>query len=130
MRGNRVRRTDYSGQWIMEKLNPSISEIVIDGKTYVPKGSEQISPNFQGDIKIVVLQRGWIYIGRFQRNGNDCKLFNACVIRTWGTTKGLPELVNGATSSTKLDKCDGVVEFDYMNVIHTITVNNEKWKGL
>ena len=45
-----------------------------------------------------------IYIGRFERNGNDCKLHNAYNIRTWGTTKGLCELVNGATSSTKLDK--------------------------
>lgn len=110
-------------------MDQNIKELTINGKTYVEKGSENISPNYTGEIKIVVLQRGWVYIGRFQRSGNDCKLFNASVIRTWGTTKGLPELVNGATSSTKLDKCDGVVEFDYMNVIHTITVNPEKWKG-
>lgn len=107
-------------------MTPNISEIVIDGKTYVPK--ENMPTQFTGDIKIVVLQRGWIYIGRFERNGNDCKLYNAYNIRTWGTTKGLPELVNGATSSTKLDKCEGIVEFDWLTVVHTITVNPEKWK--
>jgi hypothetical protein len=107
-------------------MTPNISEIVIEGKTYVPK--ESLPTQFTGDIKIVVLQRGWIYIGRFERNGNDCKLYNAYNIRTWGTTKGLPELVNGATISTKLDKCEGIVEFDWLTVVHTITVNPEKWK--
>lgn len=106
---------------------PTISEIVIDGKTYVPKDSVQ---QFEGDIKIVVLQRGWVYIGKFERKGNDCKLHNAFCIRVWGTTKGLPELVNGATSSTKLDKCEGVVEFDWLTVVYTITVNSEKWKTI
>jgi hypothetical protein len=105
----------------MNKVN--VQEIVIDGTTYVPKGSQ----SFEGDIKIVVLQRGWVYIGRFSREGNDCKLTNASCIRTWGTTKGLQELVNGATSKTVLDKCEGVVEFDWLTVVHTITVNPSKW---
>ena len=104
----------------MSKVN--VQEIVIDGTTYVPKTS-----NFEGDIKIVVLQRGWVYIGRFTKDGNHCKLTNASCIRTWGTTRGLQELVNGATSKTVLDKCEGVVEFDWLTVVHTITVNAEKW---
>src|SRR5689334_13394409 len=102
----------------MTKVKVDVLEI--DGVRYVPEAS--VKP-FEGDIKIVILQRGWIYIGRFKRDGNDCQLHNACVIRTWGTTKGLPELVHGPTSSTKLDKCEGVVEFDWLTVIHTITVN-------
>ena len=112
----------------IKTMNPKINEIVIDGTTYVPKGSEV--KEFEGDIKIVILQRGWVYIGRFERNGNDCKLHNAYCIRVWGTTKGLQELVNGATTSTKLDKCDGVVEFDYLTVVHTITVNKSSWKQI
>lgn len=104
-----------------------VDEIVIDGTTYVPKDTVK---NYDGDVKIVVLQRGWVYVGRLSKEGNTCRLNNAYNIRTWGTTKGLPELVNGPTSSTKLDKCEGVVEFDWLTVIHTITVNEEKWKGL
>jgi hypothetical protein len=106
----------------MSKIN--VQEIVIDGTTYVPKDSQK---SYEGEIKIVVLQRGWVYVGRFSRLGNDCKLTNASCIRTWGTTKGLQELVNGVTSKTVLDKCDGVVEFDWLTVVHTISVNPEKW---
>lgn len=106
-------------------MNPKINEIVIDGTTYVPKGSEV--KQYEGDVRIVVLQRGWIYIGRFERVGSDCKLHNSYCIRVWGTTKGLQELVNGPTSSTKLDKCEGVVEFDWLTVIHTIAVDPKKW---
>jgi hypothetical protein len=109
-------------------MTQSINEIVLNGITYVPKGSQAVEHT--GDIKIVVLQRGWIYVGRFEKDWNHCKLHNAYNIRTWGTTKGLVELVNGVTSSTKLDKCEGVVEFDWLTVIHTITVNKDKWKGL
>jgi hypothetical protein len=111
----------------MEKQ--TINEIEINGVKYLRADSISIPVQaFTGDIKIVVLQRGWVYIGRFARNGNDCKLSNAYNIRTWGTTKGLSELVNGATKDTKLDKCEGLVEFDWLIVIHTITVNPTAWK--
>lgn len=108
-------------------MNPKINEIVIDGTTYVPKDSVK---QYEGDIKIVILQRGWVYIGRFEKNENNCKLHNAYNIRQWGTKKGLPELVNGVTSTTVLDKCDGIIEFDWLTVVHTITVNAEKWKQI
>lgn len=104
-----------------------INEITVNGVEYIRKDSVSQAKEFTGDIKIVVLQRGWIYIGRFERNGNDCKLHNAYNIRLWGTTNGLSELVNGATTSTKLDKCEGVIEFDWLTIVHTITVNSSRW---
>ena len=110
-------------------MEQKITEVEINGTIYVPKGSV-VTKEFYGDIKIVVLQRGWVYIGRFERIGNDCKLHNAYNIRAWGTTKGLPELVNGATKDTKLDKCEGIVEFDWLTTIHTITCNAEAWKNI
>ena len=111
----------------MSKEKIKLDELVIDGLTYVPKESV-IRQEYDGDIKIVILQRGWVYIGYFERNNNDCKLYKAYNIRNWGTTKGLPELVNGKTDATILDRCDGIVEFDWLTVIHTITVNKEKWE--
>jgi len=106
-------------------------KVVVNGKTYLPENLMNKSPNYSGDIKIVVLQRGWVYIGRFSKNKEGlCKLENAFCIRTWGTTKGLQELVNGATNSTILDKCEGVIEFDWLTVIHTISVKEEKWSGI
>lgn len=108
-------------------MEQEINEIEINKVKYVRKDSVSKTEH-TGDIKIVVLQRGWVYIGRFEKTGNDCKLHNASCIQTWGTTKGLAELVNGATSSTKLNKCEGVVEFDWLIVVHTITVNQSAWK--
>ena len=111
-------------------MNQEINEVEINGVKYIRKDSVKEVKEFTGDIKIVILQRGWVYIGRFERNGNDCKLHNSYNIRVWGTSKGLPELVNGATSKTVLDKCDGVVEFDWLTVVHTITCNKSAWKQI
>lgn len=112
-------------------MEQSINELELNGVKYIRKDSiKELKQEFTGDIKIVILQRGWIYVGRFERNGNDCKLHNASCIRLWGTTKGLQELVNGVTSTTKLDKCEGLVEFDYLTVIHTINVNQEVWNKI
>lgn len=102
------------------------SEIEVNGVKYVPKGSER--EQYDGDIKIVVLQRGWVMVGRLERDGSECKLHNASVIRNWGTTKGLGEIAaGGPTSSTKLDPTSGVVEFDYLTVVATIACNKAVW---
>lgn len=69
-------------------------------------------------------------VGRFERKGSECKLSNASVIRTWGTTKGLGEIADaGPTTSTKLDKCNGLVEFDYLTVVAMISCNENKWES-
>ena len=100
--------------------------IKIDEVEYVRKDS--VSKSIEGDIKIIILQRGWIMVGKFQRTGNDCKLYNASVIRKWGTTKGLGQIAcNGPTNDTILDKCYGVVEFDYLTVVAIISVEESKW---
>lgn len=113
-----------------DKIIITDDKVEVNGKVYLPESQISKSPNYTGDIKIVILQRGWIYIGRFNRTGNDCSLHNAYCIRTWGTTKGLQELVSGTTSKTVLDKCDGIVEFDWLTVVHTITVKPESWKQI
>lgn len=106
-----------------------VKEIRVNGVDYVPKDSV-VEKEINSDIKIVVLQRGWIVVGRFERSGSQCKLHNASVIRRWGTTNGLGEIAEGGpTSSTKLDKCKGVVEFDYMTVVLTIDCEVRKWQS-
>lgn len=106
------------------------NEIEINNKIYVLKSSIKETNEHKGHIKIVILQRGWIYIGKFLKKGNKCSLFNSYCIRNWGTTKGLQELVNGKTDKTILDKCEGIVEFDWLTVIHTIDVNQEVWSKI
>ncbi len=101
--------------------------IKIDEVEYVRKDSQNTT--ITGNIKIVILQRGWVMVGYFERNGNDCKLSKASVIRSWGTTKGLGEIaLGGPNSSTKLDKCHGLVEFDYLTVVAQVACEESKWK--
>ena len=101
-----------------------MKKVIIDDVEYRADESK-------GNIKIVILQRGWVMVGRFERNGSDCKLHNASVIRSWGTTKGLGEIAkDGPTSNTKLDPCNGLVEFDYLTVVASISCEEEKWKSV
>lgn len=104
-----------------------MEQITVNGKTYY---SEPQAHEIVGDLKIVILQRGWVMIGKIERSGSDCKLHNASVIRNWGTTKGLGELATeGKKRDTKLDKCGGVVEFDYLTVVATISADESKWQN-
>lgn len=108
-------------------MKAEVSTLSINGIDYVPKGS-LLEEQPKGDLKIVILQRGWVMIGKLERNGSDCKLHNASVIRSWGTTKGLGELaINGPTKNTVLDKCGGIVEFDYLTVVASVTVKENVW---
>jgi hypothetical protein len=97
--------------------------VTINGVKYTPVNSS-------GEIRIVILQRGWVMVGRYSRNGDDCQLTNARVIRNWGTTKGLGELAGeGPKKETKLDPTNGLVEFHRLTEIATVKCNEEKWKS-
>lgn len=79
-----------------------------------------------GDIKIVVLDRAYIYIGRVRIDGDFVRITNAKNIRVWGTTKGLGELVHGPTSTTKLDAA-GDISAPLRALIFTMAVEQAKW---
>ena len=76
---------------------------------------------------IVVLDRGFVYVGKVTVEGEWCIIENAKNIRVWGTTNGLGELVNGPTKTTKLDTV-GSVRAPMRAVISIIDANDEKWK--
>ncbi len=105
------------------------NKITVNGLSYVLEDTVQ-RPNYSGQAKIVILQRGWVFIGILEKDGSNCLLHNAYNIRQWGTTNGLPELVNGKTDKTVLDKCEGVVEFNELTIVATISVNIDKWPEL
>lgn len=103
--------------------------ITIDGTEYVPKGSEISNEPKNSNIKIVILQRGWAFIGRWVEDGDNCALDNAYCIRRWGTTKGLGELaLEGKKSNTTLDKA-GRVEFHRLTVVATINAREDLWNS-
>ena len=80
----------------------------------------------QKPVRIVVLQRGWVLVGRFSQEGERCQLHDASVIRVWGTTEGLGELIAGPTSSTKLDPC-GTATFHELTVVFTLDAEERGW---
>lgn len=80
------------------------------------------------EIKIAILQRGWVFIGRFSKEGSTCKMTDCYNIRTWGTTKGLGELAeNGKTDKTVLDKVNDV-QFHELTSIALIDCSDKVWK--
>lgn len=100
--------------------------VMVEGVEYVPRGSQEIS----GDLRIVVLQRGWVMVGRLERDGDECILHDAAVIRRWGTTRGLGEIAaDGPTDSTQLDPCYGEVRFHILTVVAMIAASEERWRA-
>jgi hypothetical protein len=111
-------------------VEQKINTLEINGVQYVRADTVSKQPEPSGNLKIVVLQRGWVLVGYLSRNGSDCKLENASVVREWGTTKGLGELAkSGPMAGTKLDKSNGVVEFDYLTVVFTNSCEESQWKN-
>lgn len=57
-----------------------------------------------GPQQIVVLDRGWVYVGKTEEQGDKLVIEDARCIRYWGTTRGLGQLAaDGPTRDTKLD---------------------------
>jgi hypothetical protein len=76
---------------------------------------------------IVVLDRGFVYVGNTTIENDWCIITNARNIRQWGTTKGLGELVNGPLAKTILDLV-GTVRAPMRAVISLIDTDASKWK--
>ena len=76
---------------------------------------------------VVVLDRGFVYVGNVACDTEWCVISNAHNIRIWGTTEGLGELVrNGPTTKTKLDAV-GTVRAPMRAVISVIDSEADKW---
>jgi len=103
--------------------------ITIDDVKYVRADSVDDSKKYEGNIKIVVADRGFVYVGMIEESGDFVTLHNAKNIRVWGTSKGLGELVNGALPNTKLDNV-GKIRIPMRAVISIIDVEQSKWKLL
>ena len=78
-------------------------------------------------VRIVVLQRGWVVVGRFSQEKEKCRLESASVIRRWGTTKGLGELAMcGPQPSTQLDPTLPI-QFHELTAVMHLECEESKW---
>lgn len=100
--------------------------IVVDGVEYAP-----VKSCTEGkEVRIVVLQRGWVLVGYYSRTGDNCQLQKASVLRNWGTTKGLGEIAeDGPKKDTKLDPTNGLVEFHRLTEVLTLVAEESEWKA-
>jgi hypothetical protein len=78
-------------------------------------------------VKILVLQRGWVAIGRHSKDGAEHVLTDASVIRRWGTTKGLGQLAtDGPQANTVLD-ATGTVRAHELATVLVIDADATVW---
>jgi hypothetical protein len=98
--------------------------VIVNGIEYAPTAPTG------DDVRIVILQRGWVMVGYYKREGDSCSLTKASVIRNWGTTKGLGEIAaDGPKKDTKLDPTNGLVEFHRLTEVATIRCEVSKWQS-
>ncbi len=104
-----------------------MENITINGVEFSPIVADK--PAESEDIRIVILQRGWVFVGRYSENNKDCVLTNAKNYRWQGSKKGLGFVAKeGPSSECKLDPCELPVRFNALTVIATIDCDGEKWK--
>ncbi len=79
-------------------------------------------------LVIVVLQRGWVAVGRLHQAGNVCELTDASVVRRWGTAHGLGQLAaEGPQQDTVLDQVPFGLRFHALSVVVVFPCREEAW---
>jgi hypothetical protein len=78
-------------------------------------------------LQIVILDRGFVYVGRVTTDKRWCLIINAMNVRRWGTTKGLGELAaKGPLEATELDS-SGTVRAPMSAVIALVACAESEW---
>lgn len=78
-------------------------------------------------MRIVIAQRGWVFVGKYAENGDEVVLTDASCVRRWGTKKGLGEIAtNGPLPNTTLDPM-GTVRMHRLSLVATIDCSEAAW---
>lgn len=82
------------------------------------------------DIRIVILQRGWVFVGSFRKvSDSECVLTNAKNYRYQKSGQGFGYVAkHGPTSGCILDPCDLPVRFHPLTIVATLDCDGSKWK--
>ncbi len=82
-------------------------------------------------IRIVVAQRGFIYVGHVTRDGDMLRIDGARCIRIWGTTgktSGLGSLATGGPTKDTVLEDPSTVEVHILGVVLSHRCNAAAWK--
>lgn len=101
-------------------------EITLKELTEIIRSSEPANqksfctkPSREMGQQIVVLDRGFVYVGKVSIDGDFVNITGAKNIRYWGTKNGLGELRDGPLKETKLDDIGEVIA-PMKSVIHFV----------
>ena len=82
-----------------------------------------------GPLQIVVLDRGFVYVGQVRQDGDFLVIESAKNVRRWGTSRGLGQLASeGPLPNTKLDQVP-TVRAPLRACIHLIDCDASKWSN-
>ncbi len=79
------------------------------------------------DTRIVIGQRGFVWVGNWTQEGDEIVLKNCFNIRRSGTTKGFGELCSGPTPSTTLDPV-GTLRLHRLSVVASYDADSKAWE--
>lgn len=107
-------------------MNINAETLTVNGVEYVAVAGAGVGcPVYP--MRIVILQRGWVVVGRYTPDETECVLTDAKVIRRWGSKAGLGFIAaNGPTAETILDPA-GTVRFHPLAVVATLDCDQAKW---
>ena len=95
--------------------------VMIDGVEYEPVNRASRRK------QIIVLHRGFVFVGDVERKESEVVIHNAQNVRRWGTTSGLGQIAeNGPTSNTTLDAA-GTIRYSPLAEICAYDCNSAKW---
>lgn len=102
--------------------------ISIDDVLYVR--ADSVPAGDPPPVRIVVADRGWVFVGHVVEDDEGILISNAKCIRYWGTDEKNPGLghlaANGPTSKTKLDP-SGTVRIPRHAIMLTLDAKQEHW---
>jgi hypothetical protein len=95
-------------------MNIEINELA----TLLGGTQKQGRPPITGPQQIVVLDRGWVFVGNARYVDGGLAVDNARCIRIWGTARGIGQLAEtGPTEQTKLDPCGSIIAPDHAVIL-------------
>jgi hypothetical protein len=85
---------------------------------------------YEGKICIVESIRRWVFVGICFRNADQIRIEDARVVRQWGTTEGLPQLIaEGPLENTVIDHVEEPIRLFVPRITaHVWEGNPEKWE--
>lgn len=81
----------------------------------------------QSTWQCIIAERGWVYVGRISRDGDQVVIRDAQNVRRWGTSKGLGELAQlGPRPETQLDAY-GTVRIHVLAICGAVECDDRVW---